>query len=160
MISRRTLLKGASAIVATSSVAAMNGCGTILYPDRRGQTGGRIDIGVALLDAIGLLFFIIPGVIAFAVDFSTGAIYLPGTSHAQNDNAKEITKHLTKVDPKDLSPAQRRIVQSVISKVKERGHAPASGELRIAGRKVRVLALNEQYLDTGTRLAMNQTTSY
>ncbi len=29
------------------------------------------------MDGIGLLFFIIPGVIAFAVDIDTGAIYLP-----------------------------------------------------------------------------------
>jgi hypothetical protein len=29
------------------------------------------------LDGIGLLLFFIPGVIAFAVDFATGAIYLP-----------------------------------------------------------------------------------
>ena len=35
---------------------------------------------MAVLDGIGLLFFIIPGVIAFAVDFSNGTIYLPGTA--------------------------------------------------------------------------------
>ncbi|MCX5794605.1 MAG: hypothetical protein NTY77_03810 [Elusimicrobia bacterium] len=54
-------------------------CGTILYPERKGQRDGRLDIGVVLLDAIGLLFFIIPGVIAYAVDFTNGTIYLPGT---------------------------------------------------------------------------------
>lgn len=52
-------------------------CGTLLYPERRGQTSGRIDPGVAVLDGVGLLLFIIPGIIAFAVDFATGAIYLP-----------------------------------------------------------------------------------
>ena len=61
------------------------GCGTILYPERRGQRGGRIDPGVAILDAVGLLFFIIPGVIAFAVDFGNGAIYLPGTHRGSLD---------------------------------------------------------------------------
>ncbi|MDX1268386.1 MAG: hypothetical protein R3311_13565, partial [Oceanisphaera sp.] len=30
-----------------------------------------------------LLFFIVPGVIAFAVDFTTGAIYLPGGRRAE-----------------------------------------------------------------------------
>jgi hypothetical protein len=30
-----------------------------------------------VLDGIGLLFFILPGVIAFAVDFGDGAIYIP-----------------------------------------------------------------------------------
>jgi hypothetical protein len=54
------------------------GCGTILHPERRGQRGGNLDAGIVVLDAIGLLFFIIPGVIAFAVDFSNGTIYLPG----------------------------------------------------------------------------------
>ena len=56
----------------------MVACGTIIYPERRGQTSGRIDAGIAILDGLGLLLFIIPGVIAFAVDFSSGAIYLPG----------------------------------------------------------------------------------
>jgi hypothetical protein len=53
-------------------------CGTLLHPERRGKTSGRIDPGIAVLDGVGLLLFIIPGIIAFAVDFSTGAIYLPG----------------------------------------------------------------------------------
>jgi len=58
-------------------VFQLAGCGTLLYPERRGQIGGRLDAGVVILDAVGLLFFIIPGVIAFAVDFSNGTIYLP-----------------------------------------------------------------------------------
>ncbi|OGS39304.1 MAG: hypothetical protein A2506_02540 [Elusimicrobia bacterium RIFOXYD12_FULL_66_9] len=65
------------ALVAALAVQA-SGCGTILHPERRGQRGGRLDAGVVILDAIGLLFFIIPGVISFAVDFSNGTIYLPG----------------------------------------------------------------------------------
>lgn len=52
-------------------------CGTLLYPERRGQKTGQIDAGVAILDAVGLVFFIVPGLIALAVDFATGAIYLP-----------------------------------------------------------------------------------
>ena len=58
-------------------VAQLIACGTILYPERRGQTSGRYDADVVLLDAAGLLLFIVPGVIAFAVDILTGAIYLP-----------------------------------------------------------------------------------
>jgi hypothetical protein len=53
-------------------------CGTILYPERRGRTSGRVDAGIAVLDALWLLLFIIPGVVAFVVDFSTGAIYVSG----------------------------------------------------------------------------------
>ncbi|NNL57519.1 MAG: polyribonucleotide nucleotidyltransferase [Pseudomonadales bacterium] len=52
-------------------------CGTILYPERRGQAQGQLDTGVVILDALGLLLFFVPGVIAFAVDFANGTIYLP-----------------------------------------------------------------------------------
>lgn len=53
------------------------GCGTILYPERRGQPTGQYDTDVVILDGLGLFVGIIPGVIAFAVDLTTGAIYLP-----------------------------------------------------------------------------------
>jgi len=50
-------------------------CGTILYPERRNHKGTNVDPTVAVLDGVGLLFFIIPGVIAFAVDCGNGSIY-------------------------------------------------------------------------------------
>lgn len=37
---------------------------------------------MAALDGLGLVLFFVPGVIAFAVDFYTGAIYLPA-NHGQ-----------------------------------------------------------------------------
>jgi len=52
-------------------------CGTLMYPERRGQKHGEIDVKVAVLDGLGLLFCIVPGVVAYIVDFTTGAIYLP-----------------------------------------------------------------------------------
>lgn len=58
------------------------GCGTIIYPERRGQPAGKIDPQVAILNGLGLLLFIVPGVVAFGVDFATGAIYLPGGKKA------------------------------------------------------------------------------
>ncbi|MDR1896125.1 MAG: hypothetical protein LBR10_04960 [Prevotellaceae bacterium] len=36
-----------------------------------------MDWKIVGLDALGLILFFIPGIIAFAVDFHTGAIYLP-----------------------------------------------------------------------------------
>ncbi|MBN1869849.1 MAG: hypothetical protein JW847_04655 [Candidatus Omnitrophica bacterium] len=78
------------------------GCGTILYPERKGQKGGKIDVGIALLDGIGLLFFFIPGIIAYAVDFNNGTIYLPGT--AKNTFGLDDMKQV-KFDPKQCSPA-------------------------------------------------------
>lgn len=64
-------------VLAFSMIVNLASCGTILYPQREGQKVGRIDPAVAILDGVGLLFFIIPGVIAFAVDFSNHTIYLP-----------------------------------------------------------------------------------
>ena len=74
-------------------------CGTILYPERKGQVSGRIDPGVAVLNGVGLLFFLIPGVVAFAVDFGNGTIYLPEDSLA--DSEDEILT--IKVSTKDLT---------------------------------------------------------
>jgi hypothetical protein len=67
----------------------MTGCGYLMYPERRGQRGGRIDVGIAILDGVGLVFFLVPGIIAYAVDFSSGTIYVPGTNHASLD-AKDL----------------------------------------------------------------------
>jgi hypothetical protein len=61
-------------------IVQLAGCGTLMYPERKGQKGGRIDVGVAALDGIGLLVFIVPGIVAYVVDFSNGTIYLPDTA--------------------------------------------------------------------------------
>ena len=66
----------------------LTACGSIFYPDRRGQIDGKVDPAIAVLDAVGLLFYVIPGLIAFGIDFATGAIYYPGGHTAQVDPAK------------------------------------------------------------------------
>lgn len=85
-----------SRLIGGALVAALltqlSACGSIFYPDRRGQIDGKIDPAIAALNAFGLLFYIIPGVIAFAVDFATGAIYYAPGEHAQ-------------IDPQKLQPA-------------------------------------------------------
>lgn len=75
------------AVVVAAMTLQTTSCGLILHPERQGQTSGKIDPGVAILDAAGLIVFIIPGLIAFGVDFLTGCIYLPGGSRASNDEA-------------------------------------------------------------------------
>jgi hypothetical protein len=70
------------AVLSAALFSQLTACGTLFYPDRRGQIDGRIDPAVAALDAVGLLFFIIPGLIAFGVDFATGAIYLPDEKYS------------------------------------------------------------------------------
>lgn len=86
-------------------------CGTLLYPERRGQKTGRLDAGVVILDAIGLLFFLIPGLIAFGVDFSTGAIYLPEKS--SSNQPPENGMRVVRFDPKTTTPA---MLEAIIRK--------------------------------------------
>lgn len=77
-MNRTHFLRGVSTLCTMTTLSLSLGCGTILYPERRGQrSAARIDAGVAVMDACWLLLLIIPGVIAFVVDFSNGAIYLP-----------------------------------------------------------------------------------
>ncbi|MCI8211751.1 polyribonucleotide nucleotidyltransferase [Pseudomonas sp. S25] len=79
-------------VVVATLLTQLTACGSIFYPDRRGQIDGKIDPAIAVLDAVGLLFYVIPGLIAFGVDFATGAIYFPHGQSAQ-------------IDPQKLQPA-------------------------------------------------------
>ena len=64
-------------VLAASLFTQLTACGTLFYPDRRGQIEGRIDPAIAVLNAVGLLFYVIPG-----IDFATGAIYLPDNQYS------------------------------------------------------------------------------
>jgi hypothetical protein len=101
-----------SSALIVAMVLQFSACGTIMYPERKGQKDGQIDSTVAILDGIGLLFFIVPGVIAFAVDFSNGTIYLPGTQTSSfNEGNKLIT---VKFDNKlDLTQLEKIISSEV-----------------------------------------------
>jgi hypothetical protein len=104
VIIKKSVTKCLASLLAVVVLFQMLGCGTILYPERKGQTGGQIDPGVAVLDAAGLLLFIIPGLIAFGVDFSTGAIYLPpGKSHKAGPAVAPDEIVVIKVNPEDLN---------------------------------------------------------
>lgn len=98
----KKLMNMLNILVCAVLVFQLVGCGTIMYPERKGQKSGRLDSGVVILDAIGLLFFFLPGVIAFAVDFNNGTIYLPGGRLSSLDmkNIKQV-----KFDPKHSSQA-------------------------------------------------------
>lgn len=68
---RKLLASGALLLGAT-------GCGFILYPGRRGRTGGRVDIPVLIIDILWFIPGILPGLICLIVDFTTGCIYEGG----------------------------------------------------------------------------------
>jgi hypothetical protein len=110
-IMNKTLVNTLRISVCAVFTMQLMGCGTLMYPERRGQRGDRIDAGVAILDGIGLLFGILPGVIAFAVDFSNGTIYLPERTRMGSLDLKNIKE--VKFDPKHTSLASlERIIKN------------------------------------------------
>ena len=80
--------------------AASAGCGTLMYPERRGQsrTGG-IDWTVAGMDAIGLVLFLVPGVVAFAIDYHNGSLFLPEGSASTSGKRTLRTVRLSSPHP-------------------------------------------------------------
>jgi len=99
------------------------GCGTLLHSERCGRPhGGRIDWKVAALDGLGLILFFVPGVIAFVVDFSTGAIYLP---------EPELTFLEYTPTPHEPGPALSNQPPIVVPAIQSPGHsvsAPTAGQ--------------------------------
>lgn len=91
-------------ILAATLFTQLTACGTLFFPDRRGQIEGRIDPVVAGLNAIGILFYVIPGLIAFGIDFATGAIYLPGgvTSQVNPEDLNNLVDSDGQIDPSKL----------------------------------------------------------
>ena len=71
-----------SGVLATALLTQLSACGSLFYPDRRGQIEGKVDPLVVGLNAVGILFYVIPGLIAFGIDFATGAIYLPDAKYS------------------------------------------------------------------------------
>ena len=139
--------RGFIQIGAAGSLGLIAGCGTILYPERRYQPHGEVDLKVVALDTLGLLLFFIPGVIAFAVDFTTGAIYLPPSQGYGADGrpAKDEPLVAVQVPQKELS--QQRLEQ-VTSQHAGRDVRLVSGEYDTAP-----LAKLDDFWSTRERLA-------
>lgn len=71
-LGRRRLLAGG---VAGLLMLGSSSCGYVLYPGRRGRSGGTIDIPVLIIDLLWLLPGLVPGLICLIVDFTSGCIY-------------------------------------------------------------------------------------
>lgn len=113
-LSRRTLTAGLTA----ASSTLLTSCGTIFYPDRRtsrkdGTMGGEIDIMILALDAVGLFFFLVPGIIAFAVDFGTGAIFLPEGGEQMDGDEKTIFDEMNE-QARIQTPVQPARIETVL----------------------------------------------
>ncbi len=96
-------------------VCGTSGCGTFLHADRRGQVhANQIDWKIVALNSLGLMLFFVPGVIAFAVDFYTGAIYLPLEESTPRYGAAKPADQFQQVS---LPPDQLRLpmIEQVVS---------------------------------------------
>jgi hypothetical protein len=121
MILTKRIIKCIATILLVAMIVQTVSCGTLLYPERRkaisteglDPKGRQIDPAVAVMDAVCLLFFILPGVIAFAVDFSTGAIYLPGGKSGALDPVHPDADRIVRLPPDQMD---KEMLSKIISR--------------------------------------------
>lgn len=106
-------LTAALAVVSTS----FSSCAYILHPERRGNKSGPTDTGCLVMDILWLIPGIIPGVIALAVDFSNGAIYMGGGR--RRSAATHHVDHKTKIVVVKPKVAHRSVLE--VKMVSHRG---------------------------------------
>ncbi|BFM13168.1 hypothetical protein R50072_33210 [Simiduia litorea] len=118
-------MKKVARLIALALAINLTACGYFLYPERVGQNSGEVDPTVVILDAAGLLFGILPGVVAFAVDITTGAIYLPpGGTSAVEKHTKKLSQLDLEPSDKNVSSEQRERIAKELSALTHRSVAP------------------------------------
>lgn len=65
-----------SLLAAATLIAMLPSCARIVHPERVGNRSGVVDVGPLVVDLLLFIPGLIPGVIAIAVDFGSGAIYV------------------------------------------------------------------------------------
>lgn len=113
----KSIKRGVAASCLLTLVLNLTACGYFLYPERKGQTGGRVDPVVVILNGAGLLFGILPGVVAFAVDFTNGTIYLPA------GGSSAIDRHISAADQGDQGDDLAKLLENGKPVIDERGQA-------------------------------------
>lgn len=77
------------ALVASFAFIAA-GCGTLFKSERIGKaSSNRIDAAILVLDCCGLLFGLIPGVVALVLDFNNKTVYFSATEVSGMPNSAE-----------------------------------------------------------------------
>jgi hypothetical protein len=114
MNGRKQLTKIFGAAISVVLIIQLSACGFFMYPERRGQSpGGRIDPAIATLDALGLLLFIFPGVIAFAVDITNGTLYFPSERHRSSTSNETKQMTVIRVNPGELN---KKRIQEIVQR--------------------------------------------
>ena len=118
-----------ASIAAATLLSQTVSCGYLLYPERQNQGDtGKLDPVVVALDAIGLLFWLVPGLVAFVIDYNNDTIYLPnGIVSNQGDGStihlakeemtkegieKAIATHTGKTIDLDDTRAQKQVIKT------------------------------------------------
>ncbi len=92
-----------SLVLLTTILSQVTSCGYVLHPERRGQKSGQIDWAIVGLDAIGLIFFVVPGLISFGVDIYSGTIYLTHSTRISSNIEEWEGVQKIKIDPKNIN---------------------------------------------------------
>jgi len=93
-------------------------CGYILYPERRGNSGGTIDGGTLVMDLLWLIPGVVPGVVFLIVDFTSGAMYVNGRV-AMNSTNNTVAVRLQPSAPRvavRLVTQTSRLLDSTVAK--------------------------------------------
>ncbi|MGV3278754.1 hypothetical protein ACFX5K_03805 [Rickettsiales bacterium LUAb2] len=113
------MLKKLTGLVLVSSFFLLQACGTLLKSNAINKPhSDKLDTSIVILDALGLLLFIVPGVVAFAVDYSNGTLFVSGHGSAKLDNTNPKTiqaalaKYNIKVSLDELQKAQKMAYNS------------------------------------------------
>lgn len=97
-------------VLAAGLALGTTGCGYILYPGRRGRSGGHVDIPVLIIDLLWLIPGLVPGAICLIVDFTTGCIYRGGgraeTSSPPSPNDSRVTNVAVELDGEIVATGQ------------------------------------------------------
>jgi len=110
---KKCIFKLLSATILVLFLFELTSCGSIIYKERVFKKHSRrIDPKVAIMDTVLMVFFLIPGAVAFGIDFATGAIFLPRGKKAWSklNNPADIT--VIKVDPEKLN---KEMLEKILS---------------------------------------------
>ena len=146
-------IKKAVTLVMITLLCSISACGYFMYPERVGQTKGQIDPAIVILDALGLFVGVIPGVVAFAVDVTTGTIYLPPGGRSTVDKHRDRMSSLTDapltpvkpevlpVNPGDIADELSILLDQPVEAGAVQFYQPASGAVIRVAAKSEVLRL-------------------